>query len=60
MPFRKSISTVHDCYREAPITEQIVYSERKKWISEHPDAEYLKRDDLGLVVAKGLAVMYKT
>lgn len=26
---------------------------------EHPDAAYIKRDDLGLVVAKGLAVMYK-
>ena len=27
---------------------------------EHPDASYIKRDDLGLVIAKGLAVMYKT
>jgi galactose-1-phosphate uridylyltransferase len=26
---------------------------------DHPDAAYLKKDDLGLVVAKGLAVMYK-
>jgi hypothetical protein len=26
---------------------------------EHPEAEYLKSDDLGLVIAKGLAVMYK-
>lgn len=29
-------------------------------VSEHPDAAYIKRDDLGLVIAKGLAVMYKT
>jgi hypothetical protein len=27
---------------------------------EHPDAKYIKSDDLGLVVAKGLAVLYKT
>jgi len=27
---------------------------------EHPDAAYIKRDDLGLVIAKGMAVMYKT
>jgi Dpy-30 motif len=27
---------------------------------EHPDATYIKQDDLGLVIAKGLAVMYKT
>ena len=27
---------------------------------EHPDATYIKRDDIGLVIAKGLAVMYKT
>jgi len=27
---------------------------------EHPDAAYIKRDDLGLVIAKGLAVMYKS
>lgn len=27
--------------------------------SEHHDAAYLKRDDIGLVIAKGLAVMYK-
>lgn len=26
---------------------------------EHPDAAYLKRDDIGLVIAKGMAVMYK-
>ena len=26
---------------------------------EHPDAAYIKRDDIGLVIAKGLAVMYK-
>jgi hypothetical protein len=29
-------------------------------VQEHPDASYIKRDDLGLVIAKGLAVMYKT
>jgi hypothetical protein len=27
---------------------------------DHPDAAYIKRDDIGLVIAKGLAVMYKT
>lgn len=27
---------------------------------EHPDAEYIKRDDIGVVIAKGLAVLYKT
>jgi hypothetical protein len=27
---------------------------------EHPDAAYIKQDELGLVIAKGLAVMYKT
>lgn len=27
---------------------------------EHPDAAYIKQDQLGLVIAKGLAVMYKT
>lgn len=29
-------------------------------VSEHPDAAYIKQDDLGLVIAKGLAVMYKS
>jgi galactose-1-phosphate uridylyltransferase len=29
-------------------------------VTEHPDAAYIKQDDLGLVVAKGLAVMYKS
>ncbi len=29
-------------------------------VQEHPDASFIKRDDLGLVIAKGLAVMYKT
>jgi hypothetical protein len=28
--------------------------------SDHPDAAYIKREDIGVVVAKGLAVMYKT
>lgn len=28
--------------------------------SEHPDATYIKRKDIGEVIAKGLAVMYKT
>jgi hypothetical protein len=27
---------------------------------EHPDASYIKRDDIGVVIAKGLAVMYKS
>lgn len=27
---------------------------------DHPDASYIKREDIGVVVAKGLAVMYKT
>lgn len=27
---------------------------------DHPDAQYIKREDIGVVVAKGLAVMYKT
>ena len=27
---------------------------------DHPDAAYIKRDDIGLVVSKGLAVLYKT
>lgn len=27
---------------------------------EHPDAAYIKTEDLGLVIAKGLAVLYKT
>lgn len=27
---------------------------------EHPDAAYIKQDKLGVVIAKGLAVMYKT
>ena len=25
-----------------------------------PDADYLKSDELGLVIAKGMAVLYKT
>ena len=27
---------------------------------DHPDAAYIKQDELGLVIAKGLAVMYKS
>jgi galactose-1-phosphate uridylyltransferase len=27
---------------------------------DHPDATYIKRDDIGVVVAKGLAVLFKT
>ena len=27
--------------------------------AEHPDASYIKSDDLGLVIAKGMAVMYR-
>ena len=27
---------------------------------EHPDVEYIKRPDIGVVIAKGLAVLYKT
>jgi hypothetical protein len=26
---------------------------------EHPDAAYIKSNDLGLVVAKGMAALYK-
>ena len=26
---------------------------------DHPDVEYIKRDDVGLVIAKGLAEVYK-
>lgn len=29
-------------------------------VHDHPDAAYIKQDDLGLVIAKGLAVMYKS
>lgn len=29
-------------------------------VVDHPDAAYLKSDQLGLVIAKGLAVMYKS
>ena len=28
-------------------------------VTDHPDAAYIKQDDLGLVIAKGLAVMYQ-
>jgi len=28
-------------------------------VAEHPDAAYIKSDELGVVIAKGLAVMYK-
>lgn len=28
--------------------------------AEHPDAAYIKTEELGLVIAKGLAVLYKT
>lgn len=27
---------------------------------EHPDAAYIKREDLGGVISKGMAVLYKT
>jgi hypothetical protein len=27
---------------------------------EHPDADYLKREDIGSVIAKGLAATFKT
>ena len=27
---------------------------------DHPDATYIKREDISVVVAKGLAVIYKT
>jgi galactose-1-phosphate uridylyltransferase len=27
---------------------------------DHPDAAYIKREDIGLVVSKGLAVLFKT
>jgi len=28
-------------------------------VKDHPDAAYIKRDDIGLVIAKGMAVMYQ-
>jgi hypothetical protein len=28
-------------------------------VTDHPDAAYIKQDDLGLVIAKGLAFMYQ-
>lgn len=34
--------------------------EKKSDVKDHPDAAYIKREDIGVVVAKGLAVMYKT
>jgi hypothetical protein len=27
-------------------------------VHDHPDAAYIKQDDLGLVISKGLAVIY--
>lgn len=31
----------------------------KEEVQDHPDAAYIKRDDIGVVIAKGLAVMYR-
>ena len=28
-------------------------------VNEHPAATYIKREDIGLVIAKGLSVLYK-
>lgn len=42
-------STVH---KDAKTTTESV-------AHEHPDAAYIKRDDIGVVIAKGLAVMYR-
>jgi hypothetical protein len=32
---------------------------RKEKKEEHPDAAYLKSDEIGVVIAKGIAVTYK-
>lgn len=32
----------------------------KKTEQEHPDAAYIKSDEIGVVIAKGIAVTYKT
>ena len=44
------MSTTHKDAKTAPAVPH----------NEHPDAAYIKRDDIGVVIAKGLAVMYKT
>lgn len=42
--------------KEAPVAAKAQQTKSQ----DHPDAQYLKREDIGAVVAKGLAVMYKT
>jgi hypothetical protein len=37
----------------------VQYATEPATAAEHPDASYIKSDDLGLVIAKGMAVMYK-
>ena len=44
------MSTTHQDAKTAPDTTTS---------HEHPDAAYIKRDDIGVVIAKGLAVMYR-
>lgn len=34
--------------------------EKKKEKEDHPDATYIKREDIGQVIAKGMAVLYLT
>ncbi len=35
-------------------------ADKTKDPQDHPDAAYIKRDDIGLVIAKGMAVLYET
>lgn len=42
------------------MTDQHVPAATAAEPKEHPDAAYIKTDDVGLVIAKGLAVLYKT
>ena len=47
-------------YKDAKTTTNPSKSSSGPSASEHPDAAYIKREDVGLVIAKGLAVMYKS
>ena len=49
--------TVH---KDAKTTTNASKSSISAPSQEHPDAAYIKRDDIGIVIAKGLAVMYKS
>jgi hypothetical protein len=42
---------------EAPVDAPVAVVKDAK--PDHPDAAYIKSDELGLVIAKGMAVMYK-